>query len=173
MRKAQFHFVESLIVRTSPLCFPTWKMPVIFLTQNNFLLTWYLTSDCPFPEPPEIKKFPKTRPTWRHLALSQVWTCTSNTWRSSCRLLLSSPTSILHENCPQITACCMNYLVSFNNINPIRPGVGGGGGGSSRSNFNLRELPCYLNNTYETLPLLLNFIEGQDSGFFCCCLSRV
>ena len=41
------------------------------------------------------------------------------------------------------------------------PGMMGGGGGgaeSARADFNLRELPCYLSNTYETLPLLLKFI---------------
>ena len=40
------------------------------------------------------------------------------------------------------------------------PKGGGGGGGaeSARAGFNLRELPCYLSNTYETLPLLLKFI---------------
>ena len=39
---------------------------------------------------------------------------------------------------------------------------GGGGGGSARADFNLRELPCYLSNTYEILPLLLKFIGEQD-----------
>ena len=47
-------------------------------------------------------------------------------------------------------------------VNPIRPGRGGGGGAkSARSGFNLRELPCYLSNTYEILPLLLKFIGEQ------------
>ena len=50
---------------------------------------------------------------------------------------------------------------------PIWPG--GGGGGSARADFNLRELPCYLSNTYETLPLLLEIIGEQNSGFFFFC----
>ena len=37
-------------------------------------------------------------------------------------------------------------------------GVEGGGSGSARADFNLRELPCYLSYTYDTLPLLLKFI---------------
>ena len=40
--------------------------------------------------------------------------------------------------------------------------MGGGGGGgeaeSASADFNLRRLPCYLSNTYETLLLLLKFI---------------
>ena len=35
---------------------------------------------------------------------------------------------------------------------------------TARADFNLRELPCYLSNTYETLPLLLKFIGEQGSG---------
>ena len=53
-------------------------------------------------------------------------------------------------------------------INPIRPcGVGGGRGGggwSARADFNFRELPRYLSNTYQMWPLLLKFIGKQDSG---------
>ena len=58
-------------------------------------------------------------------------------------------------------------------LNPIWPGDGGGGG-SARADFNLRELPCYLSNTNEILPLLLKFIGEQDSvkkivkGITCC-----
>ena len=58
------------------------------------------------------------------------------------------------------------------NINPIRPGGGRGGGGggtgskSVRADFNLRELPCYLSNPCETLPLLLTFIGEQKPGKF-------
>ena len=51
----------------------------------------------------------------------------------------------------------------------ICPG-GGGGAESARADFNLRELPCYLSNTYETLPLLLKFTGEQVSENF---LSRV
>ena len=39
---------------------------------------------------------------------------------------------------------------------------------SARADFNLRELPCYLSNTYETLPLLRKFIGKQDSGKIFC-----
>ena len=42
-------------------------------------------------------------------------------------------------------------------------GPGGGGGGGGSADFNLREIPCYLNNTYKTLPFLLKFIGEQDS----------
>ena len=49
-------------------------------------------------------------------------------------------------------------------LNRIRTGGGGGRGAeSARADFNLRENPCYLSNTYETLPLLLKFIGEQDS----------
>ena len=41
--------------------------------------------------------------------------------------------------------------------------VPGAGGGSARADFKLGELPCYLSNTYETLPLLLKFLGKQDS----------
>ena len=44
-------------------------------------------------------------------------------------------------------------------------GTGGEGGRaeSARAGFNLRELPCYLSNTYEILPLkLLKFIGEKD-----------
>ena len=44
----------------------------------------------------------------------------------------------------------------------------GGGAESARADFNLRELPFYLNHTYETLPLLLKFIGKQDFGKKCC-----
>ena len=37
-------------------------------------------------------------------------------------------------------------------FNPIRPREGGGG---ARADFNFRELLCYLSNTYEMLPNLL------------------
>ena len=50
-------------------------------------------------------------------------------------------------------------------INSIWP-AGGRGGEIARTDFNLRELPCYLSNTYDTLPPLLKFIEEQDSGKF-------
>ena len=33
---------------------------------------------------------------------------------------------------------------------------------SARADFNLRELPSYLSNTYEILPLLLKCIGEQD-----------
>ena len=37
-----------------------------------------------------------------------------------------------------------------------------------RADFNLRELPCYLSNTYEILLLMLKFIGEQDSlKIFC------
>ena len=53
-------------------------------------------------------------------------------------------------------------------FNPIPPGgCGGGGGGgaeSARADFNFRELPWYLSNTYQIWPLLLKFIGEQDSG---------
>ena len=39
-----------------------------------------------------------------------------------------------------------------------------GGGGDARADFNFRERPCYLSNTYEMLPLLLEFIGKKDSG---------
>ena len=39
---------------------------------------------------------------------------------------------------------------------------------SVRADFYLRELPCYLSNTYEILPLLLKCIGEQDSvNIFC------
>ena len=54
-------------------------------------------------------------------------------------------------------------------INLIRPGGGGGGGAkSARTDFNFREVSCYLSNIYEILPLLLKFIEEQDSGKMFC-----
>ena len=56
-------------------------------------------------------------------------------------------------------------------FNPTGPGMGGGGGRgaeSARADFNLRELPCYLSNNYETLPLLLKYIWEQDSGNLFC-----
>ena len=51
-------------------------------------------------------------------------------------------------------------------VNPIPPGGGGGGRGaeSARADFNFRELPWYLCNTYQMWPLLLKFIGEQDSG---------
>ena len=36
--------------------------------------------------------------------------------------------------------------------------AGGGGGGGVRADFNFRELPRYLSNTYQMWPLLLKFI---------------
>ena len=44
----------------------------------------------------------------------------------------------------------------------------GGGGGSARADFNFRELPCYLSNTYDLLPLMIKFIGEQDSGKMVC-----
>ena len=46
-----------------------------------------------------------------------------------------------------------------------REGGRGGGGGaeSARADFNLRELPCCLSNSYDILPLLLKSIGEQDS----------
>ena len=39
---------------------------------------------------------------------------------------------------------------------------------SASADFNLRELPCYLSNTSEILPLLLKFIGEQDCiNVFC------
>ena len=52
--------------------------------------------------------------------------------------------------------------------------MGGGGGICPRADFNLRELPCYLSNTYQVLPLLLKVIGEQDfvilfvEGINCC-----
>ena len=40
------------------------------------------------------------------------------------------------------------------------------GAESARADFNLQELPCYLNNTYETMQLLLKFIGKQTSDNF-------
>ena len=49
--------------------------------------------------------------------------------------------------------------------------VGGGGGGrgeggwqegSACADFNLQELPCYLSNTHQILPISLQFIGEQD-----------
>ena len=60
-------------------------------------------------------------------------------------------------------------MLSLLLINPIPPEGGGGGGGgvwvaeSARADFNFRELPWYLSNTYQMWPLLLKFIEKQDS----------
>ena len=44
-------------------------------------------------------------------------------------------------------------------FNPIRLEDGG----SARADFNFRELPLYLSNTYQMWPLLLKFIGEQDS----------
>ena len=57
-------------------------------------------------------------------------------------------------------------------FNPIRPRDGGGGrggeGDSVHADFNFRELPCYLSNTYDTLLISLKFIGEQDSvNIFC------
>ena len=60
----------------------------------------------------------------------------------------------------------VNSVISFPLTLSGPRGEGGGvgrGGGSARADFNLRELPCYLSNTYETLPLLLKIIGEQDS----------
>ena len=60
---------------------------------------------------------------------------------------------------------------------PDQPHAAGGGCGvweeseSARADFNLRELPSYLSNTYEILPLLLKCIGEQD--FFKSFMSRV
>ena len=48
------------------------------------------------------------------------------------------------------------------------PEHGRRGAESARADFNHRELPCYLSNSYETLPLSLQFIGDQDSGKVCC-----
>ena len=42
--------------------------------------------------------------------------------------------------------------------------LSGPGGWDTRADFNLRELRCYLSNTEQMLPLLLKFIEEQDSA---------
>ena len=58
---------------------------------------------------------------------------------------------------------------SGESLYPIRDGVWGEGGGeaeSARADFYFRELPCYLSNSYETLPLLPKSIGEQDSGIF-------
>ena len=41
---------------------------------------------------------------------------------------------------------------------------GGGGAESAHADFNFRELPSYLSNTYQMWPLLLKFIGVQNSG---------
>ena len=53
-------------------------------------------------------------------------------------------------------------------VNPIRPlggggpvGGGGGGRGGTRTDLNLRERLCYLNNAFEISPLLLTFLENM------------
>ena len=67
----------------------------------------------------------------------------------------------------------------FISFNPIPPGGGGGGGRggaaeSARADFNFRELPWYVSNTYQMWPLLPKFIGEQDSakilrqGYTCC-----
>ena len=51
---------------------------------------------------------------------------------------------------------------------------GAGEGGSARANFNLQEIPYYLSNTYEILPLSLKLIGEGDfvkkivKGITCC-----
>ena len=62
--------------------------------------------------------------------------------------------------------CVQCSLKPFRSIPSGLTLSGPGGGGSAPSNFNLRELSCYLRNTYETLPLLLKYIGEQDSGNF-------
>ena len=60
-----------------------------------------------------------------------------------------------------------NFFFRVSNLlNPTGPG--GGGAESARADFNLGELPCYLSNNYETLPLLLKFIGEYDSGKLFC-----
>ena len=55
-------------------------------------------------------------------------------------------------------------ILSYQIFNPIQPGAWGGEAESAPADFILRELPCYLSNTYETLPLLLKFTVEQDCG---------
>ena len=45
-------------------------------------------------------------------------------------------------------------------INSNQPGEGGRE--TTRTDFSLREIPCYLSNTNEILPLLQQFIGEQD-----------
>ena len=63
----------------------------------------------------------------------------------------------------KIMLCCSNYVKIYaSRIRQCLPG--GGEEGSARANFNFRELPWYLSNTYQMWPLLLKFIGEQDSG---------
>ena len=48
-------------------------------------------------------------------------------------------------------------------LNPIPPG-GEGGAESARADFNFRELPWYLSDTYQMWSLLLKCIGEQDSA---------
>ena len=61
------------------------------------------------------------------------------------------------------------YLALYQNLTlfGLEGGEGGGGGAgveSVRADFNFRELPWYLSNTYQMWPLLLEFVGEQDSG---------
>ena len=49
----------------------------------------------------------------------------------------------------------------------FRLGRGGGGAESARANFNFRELPWYLSNTYQMWQLLLNLLENKILQKFC------
>ena len=54
-------------------------------------------------------------------------------------------------------------------LTPIRPGGMGEGGGaeSARSDFNFRELPCYLSKSYQMLPLVLILSLNTNKSIFC------
>ena len=53
----------------------------------------------------------------------------------------------------QVPTCFKFRYKLFQRTLTLSGGGGGGGGGaeSVHADFNLRELPCYLSNTYETL----------------------
>ena len=55
---------------------------------------------------------------------------------------------------------------SLNRVNRTPPAWGEEE--SARADFNLREHPCFLNNTYEILSLLLKLIGEQDLVTFFC-----
>ena len=50
----------------------------------------------------------------------------------------------------------MSYNKPVLMLNELNPEAGEGAE-SARADFNLRELPCYLRNTYEMFSLLLRF----------------
>ena len=69
--------------------------------------------------------------------------------------------------CKQLTSYTLLVAMEIKSVNPWTGTLtllDRKGAESARADFNLRELTCYLSNTYETLPLLLKFIEEQDSG---------